>query len=185
MKQHLEENCLGCEEQQEHQETWASVLKFTHSDLLVEPSLQSVLDAKHLFSILKNNGCGDTNLLVAQLEFDSYTQVATGVRGGCSVPRQLLYKCGHVCIDMQLEPNLCSRRVELVGQIFIENSPTQKMPDLPVSLLSDGDPVYKTNTNQFGEFYFGFNPLRHPQLLLSLDKDKMIVPIPETGLESN
>ena len=177
MKQHLKKSC------NEQAEGWKSVIKFTHADLTTAPSAQSVQDAEKLFGFMKGSDKGEHGLLMAHLVFDSSSQVQAGVRGPGSVARQLLYKCGHICIDMQLEPNLGQRRLELIGQVFNENSPTDKLPNLPVSLLSDGDPVSNTSTNPFGEFYFGFNPVRHPQLLLAIEKGNMIVPLPEANLE--
>lgn len=182
MQQHLD---TGCGECVQTVAIWRSVLDFAKQEAAYEPPASALRMAEAYFVPFKLAASSPQGIQVAKLAFDSFLQAATaGVRGSAAGPRQLLYKCGDLCIDMRLEPKPGSNWVVLVGQVMDEKTPLENFGEVPVSLLSSGDKVSETTTNEFGEFHLGFKAVKHLQLFLGMKRSAVVVPLPDAQTEA-
>jgi len=178
MQKHLD---TGCEECVKTRGIWRTVMDFAQQESAYNPPAAAMRIAQSYFGPLQLASSAPGGLAVAQLAFDSFHQPgAAGLRGSSgAVPRQLLYKCGTLCIDMRLEPKPGSNYVVLVGQLVDAKKPLEGYDAVPVSLLSEGDKLSETKTNQFGEFHFGFESVKHMQLFFGIERSAVLVPLPE------
>jgi hypothetical protein len=117
---------------------------------------------------------------IAVLLFDTLTNpAAAGIRSSHVASRQLLYKFGTLCVDMQMQSKPGSEQVMLVGQILDMNEPTQGMARVHVCLLSKGSLISRVRTNDSGEFDFGMRGLEGGQLVFDIAHEKsLVVPVP-------
>lgn len=161
-------------------------MDFATHEKAYDPPASAMRIVQSYFGPLQLASSAPQGLEIAQLAFDSFQQAGLiGVRGpSAAVPRQLLYKCGTLCIDMRLEPKPGSNYVVLVGQLIDAKKPLQGFDAVPVSLLSHGDKLSETTTNQFGEFHFGFESVKQMQLFFGMAQSAVVVPLPETQTEA-
>jgi len=161
-------------------------MDFAQQETAYNPPAPAIRIAHSYFESLQLASSAPGELTIAELAFDSFQQPgAAGLRGSvAAVPRQLLYKCGTLCIDMRLEPKPGSNYVVLVGQLIDAKKPLQGYDAVPVSLLSEGDKLSETRTNQFGEFHFGFESVKHMQLFFGMERSAVVVPLPESQSEA-
>jgi len=183
MQEHLDTSCQEC---LKTADIWRTVMDFARREKHYDPPASAMRIVQSTFGPLQLASSAPEGLEIAQLAFDSFQQAGlAGVRGASSsVPRQLLYKCGTLCIDMRLEPKPGSNYVVLVGQLVDAQKPLKGFEDVPVSLLSQGDKLSETTTNQFGEFHFGFESVKHMQLFFGMERSALVVPLPETQTEA-
>jgi hypothetical protein len=183
MQAHLES---GCDECLKTAEIWKIVMEFGRNETVydVPPSTLRVVQA--YLGPLQYGRSERAGFDIAQLTFDSFQQFGlAGIRGASSsVPRQLLYKCGTLCIDMRLEPKPGSSHIVLVGQLVDAHKPLKGFEDVSVSLLSHGDKLSETTTNQFGEFHFAFESVKHMQLFFGIEQSSVVVPLPDSESEA-
>jgi hypothetical protein len=183
MQRHLDSQCAEC---LKTADIWRTVMDFARHEKAYDPPASAMRIVQAYFGPLQLATSAPEGLEIAQLTFDSFQQAGlAGVRGASSsVPRQLLYKCGTLCIDMRLEPKPGSNYVVLVGQLIDAKKPLKGFEDVPVSLLSEGDKVSETTTNQFGEFHFAFESVKHLQLFFGIEQKALVVPLPEAQTEA-
>jgi hypothetical protein len=181
MEEHLESGCKGC---LKTASIWKAVMNFALQEKENTPPAADVRVAASLYRALYSSRVEE--LSVAHLAFDSFLQAEiAGLRGASgSASRQLLYKCGTLCIDMRLEPQPGSNYVVLVGQLVDAHSPLKACEDISVSLMGDGDKLSETTTNTFGEFHFGFESVKHMQLFFGMERTGLVVPLPESSEEA-
>jgi hypothetical protein len=183
MQKHLDTGCKKC---LQTADIWRTVMDFAQQETAYNPPAPAIRIAHSYFGSLQLASSAPGELTIAELAFDSFQQPgAAGLRGSvAAVPRQLLYKCGTLCIDMRLEPKPGSNYVVLVGQLIDAKKPLQGYDAVPVSLLSEGDKLSETRTNQFGEFHFGFESVKHMQLFFGMERSAVVVPLPEGQSEA-
>jgi len=183
MRRHLETGCQDC---QETFAIWRKVMSFAEKEKSSEPPASAVRIAHSYISSLQLSSSTPKGVEVAKLAFDSHARKGlAGTRGSSvGVPRQLLYKCGTLCIDIRLEPKPGSNYVVLVGQLIDAQEPLHGSNDISVSLFGSEDKVSETSTNKFGEFYFGFQSAKHMQLFFGMESRALMVPLPETHTEA-
>ena len=183
MQAHLDS---GCEECVKTAAIWRTVMDFAQQEQAYNPPASSMHIAQAYFGPMHLAASATDGVEIAQLAFDSFQQAGLeGIRGASSsVPRQLLYKCGTLCIDMRLEPKPGSNYVVLVGQLIDAKKPLKGFEDVHVSLLSHGDKLSETTTNKFGEFHFGFESVKHMQLFFGIEQKALVVPLPEGKSEA-
>ena len=180
---HLESGCDGC---QKTVGILKTIVKFAEQERSCEPPASALRIAHSYFSPLQMASAMPEGIEMAKLAFDSFTLAnVSGKRGSTvGVPRQLLYKSGTICIDIRLEPKPGSNYVVLVGQLIDAKEPLLGSNDISVSLFGSEDKLSETNTNKFGEFYFGFQSAKHMQLFFGMQSKALIVPLPETHTEA-
>jgi len=182
MQRHLDEGCSKC---WKNREIWRRVVEVANKESRYGPPEPSIRVVRASFALRKVIPFPAGNLELARLVFDSAQQaLAAGVRGGYASARQLLYKSGSVCIDMRMQPKPGSGSVLLIGQLLDSTRPTHGIGDVPVSLLSEGDALSHKKTNDVGEFDFGFEGLRHVQLVFGIgERRTLVVPVPDVEIE--
>jgi hypothetical protein len=87
-----------------------------------------------------------------------------------------------MCVDMRMDPEPGTDFMVLIGQLLDSSEPPYGMRSVPVSLRSDGDTLFHKETNDVGEFDFGFGAevLHHAELVFGIGRQKMlVVPVPE------
>jgi|SRR5580700_364602 hypothetical protein len=115
-----------------------------------------------------------------RLRFDSVEHPALeGIRGTHLAPRQLMYQCGAVFVDMRFEPKPASNRVALMGQLVDTRQLEGGVAGISVSLLSRNNILFATTTNQFGEFHFLYQEADHLRLLIELVESCLLVRLPD------
>jgi len=183
MQAHLDSGCAECVKTSA---IWRTVMDFAQQEKTYDPPTSSMRIVQAYFGPMQLAASAPEGLEIAQLAFDSFEQAGlAGIRGASSsVPRQLLYKCGTLCIDMRLEPKPGSNYVVLVGQLIDAKKPLKGFEDVQVSLLSEGDKLSETTTNKFGEFHFGFESVKHMQLFFGIEQKALVVPLPENKSEA-
>jgi len=161
-------------------------MSFAEKEKSCEPPASAVRIAHSYFSPLQLASSLPKGVEVARLAFDSHAREGLGSTRGSSpgIPRQLLYKCGTLCIDIRLEPKPGSNYVVLVGQLIDAKEPGRGSNDVSVSLFGSEDKVSETSTNKYGEFYFGFQSAKHMQLFFGMASQALVVPLPETHIEA-
>ncbi len=91
------------------------------------------------------------NATFLDLAFDSSAAVASAGIRGTPAPRQLLYQCDELNIDLRMEQVPEKQRVAMVGQI-LHRATNQGVMGATVSLLINNTVVSETWSNQYGEF---------------------------------
>lgn len=176
MRPHIDAGCKDCAMTLE---IWKTVMDFAKREQLVDPPASAVRIVQAYFSLMQGAGAPQ-GLEIAKLAFDSLQGELVAERGSMvQMPRQLLFKCGTFCVDVRLEPKPGSNYVVMVGQVIDAQKPLKGFDHVPVSLLSHGDKVSETTTNQFGEFHFGFEPVNHMQLFFGMQQKALVVPLPQ------
>jgi hypothetical protein len=182
MQRHLDERCARC---LEIVEIWRRVVNFASQENRCTPPESAVRLVQASFSFHKMLQFPAEGLQLAKMVFDSAQQPsAAGVRGSSTPARQLLYRSGNVCIDLQIQPRLGSGSVVLIGQVLDIATPAYGMGDVSVTLLCGGDLISRKKTNDLGEFDFRFEMLQQVQLVIGIDTNrKVVVPVPRAELE--
>lgn len=182
MEQHLDG---GCQECKQSFDIWSTVMQFAQREQLNDPPSSALRIVKAYFGLMQQGARAPEGIEIARLAYDSFQQECTAERGMlASMPRQLLFKCGTFCVDVRLEPKPGSNYVVLVGQVIDSKKPLKGFDHVPVSLLSHGDKVSETTTNQFGEFHFGFQSVQHMQLFFGMQQKALVVPLPQGQTEA-
>ncbi len=177
MEKHLSEGCRTCVKTVQ---TWKSVTECARRDISYEPPASALRIAESYFVPIKLAMNQATHMNVARLMFDSFQRrAAEGIRGSDPLPRQLMYKCNEVFIDVRLEPAPLSNQMVLVGQIADPRQPARCVEGMAVSLLHDKDTLFQTLTNEFGEFRFSFRASERLQLLVGTNETSVVVPLPD------
>lgn len=182
MQHHLHVGCAKC---QNTTEIWRTVMDFAKSEQSNDPPASTLRVVEAYLGLMRQGTVAPEGIEIAKLAFDSFQQEMAGERGSvCTMPRQMLFKCGTFCVDVRLEPKPGSNYVVLVGQVIDAAKPLKGFDHVPVSLLSQGDKLSETTTNQFGEFNFGFESVKHMQLFFGLQQKALVVPLPQGQTEA-
>lgn len=178
MQQHLEEGCDVCVK---NAASWMRLVEFAKHEANHQPPDFALRQVMGNFWLSRVSASESRNVELASLVFDSSTVPATaGVRSRMAAGRQLLYKSGSMCVDLQLLPKPGSESVVLVGQLLDFLRPKS---DIPVSLMKQGSSVSSKKTNQFGEFDFGFKAPDNMHLAFDLEGGTtLVVPVPEAAV---
>jgi len=182
MQKHLDSSCEEC---LKTAEIWRTVMEFAQREQLNDPPASASRIVQAYYGLMQQSASAPEGIEIAKLAFDSFQRELAGERGTVTqMPRQLLFKCGTFCVDVRLEPKPGSNYVVLVGQVIDAKKPLKGFDHVPVSLLSHGDKVSETTTNQFGEFHFGFQSVQHMQLFFGMQQKALVVPRPQGQTEA-
>jgi hypothetical protein len=90
---------------------------------------------------------------VVTVLFDSFLQpLMTGARSAGLGTRQMLYRADPFQIDVQIEARPEGDRLMVTGQLLDVSSPGVVGRDVQITLSNHQGNVFRTITNQFGEF---------------------------------
>jgi hypothetical protein len=183
MQSHLNAGCKKCAN---IASLWSRVGQVASRESSCEPPASAVEHVRQTFALLAGSRQAERNTLIPRLAFDSLWQPAfAGVRSGLTGSRHVIYASGRMNIDMRLEPEPKSERINLAGQISVPSVENEAFPPTPVVVSGKSGNLAATTTNRFGEFHVAFVP--EPGLQVSFDiagQDQIIVPLDSSGLRS-
>lgn len=165
MASHLSSGCARC---QRTVNVLRGVVSTARGEADYEPPQHAILYAHTIYSLSRPER---TSLprLVARLVHDSIREpLPAGMRAGERSSRHVLYEAGSYCLDLQLEQQLASGLVTLIGQLADRNQPAASIADVPVWLMERKNLVAGTFSNPFGEFQLEYAPARDLQLCVPL-----------------
>jgi len=111
--------------------------------------------------------------LTGSLVFDSFQQPAlAGARSGTPGMRHALYEAGDYSVDIRLEEERGSTRVNMVGQLALRSQATDSFDGVPIMLLSGRKVVAEAVSNEFGEFQLSYEPNPRLKLHVPIQKKK-------------
>ena len=173
----------GCEECAKVLAQWNLMATSAGKERSYSPPQDVVRMVKQEFAIQRPKKEQEMTLL-ASLVFDSFSQAATsGMRSAAvSCPRQLVYKAHEITIDLRFEFQPLQSKAFVVGQVLEKNAATA-MP-IPLLLFNDnGAAVLETETSEFGEFQFEFNPKDRLRLSFELTAGRRVqVPLSDVDM---
>jgi hypothetical protein len=169
LRRHLETGCRRCAETLRF---WQRVRSTAAREASYRPPQADPGQLRGLLAAHKAKASLNPTAIRPVLVFDSFGQpLPTGVRGGGSSPRQLLYKGGRFTVKLQVEPDAGSNRLSIIGQIFDDQDPTRGLQDIVVLVLKGSSALDRTLTNRYGEFQL--EPDSADNLLLSVGVDEI------------
>lgn len=155
MLQHLAGGCGKC---QKLNELWSGVAKSASREIQYAPPDHILRSVRGHFGLNRALSWPAGLAKTARLVFDSFKRLSpVGVRSAGSAPRQLIYQVGEYFLDVKMERDPGSKKLNLIGQIRDSQDPTKKMADSPVILLRGQDRLGQTTTNDYGEFRLEFD----------------------------
>lgn len=105
--------------------------------------------------------------ILARLVFDNAGELQPlGARTTHAVCRQVAFEAGDYYLDLSVGGDAVE--ASLLGQLVNRSTPSVALNGVPVLLLSGGQVVGRTHTNQFGEFSLDYRPRKHLRLCLPL-----------------
>jgi hypothetical protein len=117
--------------------------------------------------------------ILARVIYDSLKDpLPAGVRSG-DRPSQRLYEAGEFVIDVQVNRERPGRehaapRMVVVGQIASRTRPGERLADVPVVLVSEGQIAASGLSNRLGEFSLEFDPGRDVCLEIPVEGGRTI-----------
>lgn len=166
MQAHLDRGCKRCAK---IFRMWMGVRGISQREASYEPPDAAVRNAKSLSS----SGGTRPKISVLQLLFDSFhSPVFAGVRSMGASARQMLYGIGPYRIDLRMEPQMDSDKVEVVGQILNSADPISSGTQATVKLLRGRKILMESQTNALGEFHLECALEGQLQLLLELPRSR-------------
>jgi hypothetical protein len=104
------------------------------------------------------------------LVYDSIREpLPAGIRSSERLSRRALYQAENYFLDLRLERDPGSPRLNLVGQLANCDTPTQQPCGVLVLLAAGEDVVARAVTNRFGEFELEYEPAANLRLLMPID----------------
>jgi hypothetical protein len=180
MKRHLDAGCKRCSDMAN---VWSRVAQVASRELSPEPPASAVQHVRQAFSVSAES----RQAVIPRLAFDSLWQpVLAGIRSGSpGTSRHVIYAAGRLSIDMRLEPEPRSERINLAGQISIRSEHERSFPPIPVVVSSKTGSLATTTTNSFGEFHLAFVPEQGLQISFAMpDQDEVVIPLDSSGIRS-
>jgi hypothetical protein len=133
-----------------------------------EPPAHAIRYAQVVYSLSRPERIGFPRL-IARLVHDSLREpLPAGMRAQNSSARHALYEADSYCLDLQLEQQLGSGLVTLIGQLADKDKPATSTGNVPVWLMDRQKLVASTLSNPFGEFQLEYAPARNLRLHVPL-----------------
>jgi hypothetical protein len=172
MQDHLDAGCEGC---MRASTLWRQVEEAAKREELYQAPEWAVRYVRNAFAASELAHATKSNFRIPRLVLDSFWQMApAGVRSAGSAPRHLYYKSDDIAIEMQVERELNSENVSVIGQVSNTASGGEGLAGVPVQLASARRQLLCASTNKFGEFRLTFVPENGLQFLLKLKNGETI-----------
>ena len=172
MQSHLDTGCSRCSK---NVDLWRNVSRAAQRESSYEPPQSVVRHVRSAFAMIAEPKRPKRVFEIPRLVFDSLWQLAlVGVRSAASTPRQVLYRAGEIAIEMRMEPEVNSERVNVAGQVSNSALRGEGVAKVFVAISSGDKRIAETSTNQFGEFQLGFLPDDGLQISFGIAKGKDI-----------
>jgi hypothetical protein len=154
MQVHLDSGCQQCAQ---FVSLWTRVSQIAGRERSLVPPNSAVQHVRAAFSRIAAARQTERTPVIPRIAFDSLWQPAlAGIRSGSGGARKLLYKARGITIEMHLENESKSERVNLTGQISIASLRGDTMPSFVVVVSGEEGILAKTVSNGFGEFHVSF-----------------------------
>lgn len=155
MQRHLDSDCRRCSKVAE---LWRHVRQAAKRESAYEAPESAVRHVRNAFTMAQPLEA-KRNFEIPRLVFDSLWQrAAVGVRSTASAPRQVIYRAGEIAIEMQLEREPNSERINIAGQVSSTARRGEGLAEIPVIVSSPNGKIAEASTNRFGEFQLSFVP---------------------------
>jgi hypothetical protein len=165
METHLAAGCARC---QRLVNVLRGVDSMARGEAGCEPPEHALRHAHAIYSLSLPDRIGFPKL-IARLVHDSVREpLPAGMRAQDSPARHALYEAGNYCLDLQVEQQLASGLVLLVGQLADRSKPSTNAADVPVWLMERHSLVASAICNPFGEFQLEYAPARDLRLHVPL-----------------
>lgn len=181
MRAHLGEKCASCSEMLN---VWTRVKQMARREANYEVPDSAVRHVSAAFTLLAQPEKLKRGFEIPRLVFDSLWQPAVaGVRAATGMPRQVLYKAGEVAIEMSVDSEPLSERVNITGQVHDTTKQGEGLEEILVVVASGKRTMAQTKTNRFGEFQLSFVPEKGLRITFRLVRGKdLSVPLDERGV---
>ena len=174
MDAHLSSGCLRC---QRTVSVLGGVASTARAEADYGPPECAVRYAQAVYSLYRPEKASFSRL-VARLVHDSIREpLPAGLRAEDRHSRHALYEAGGYCLDLQLEQQLTSGLVTLIGQLADRNEPAAGTAGVPVWLMERKRLVSSALCNRFGEFQLEYPALRDLRLCLPLRPAKKLLEV--------
>lgn len=180
MKQHLAAGCKKCSAEAN---LWSRVVQLAASGVSSEPPFSAVEHVRQAF-VLAESRDATLPALIPRLTFDSlWAPALAGVRSVSDASRHVMYAAGQMSIDMRLESEPKSERMNLAGQISMASVQENEFPPMAVVVSGKTGDLATTKTNQFGEFHLAFVPEQGLQISFAIaGKQDILIPLESSAL---
>lgn len=180
MRRHLDTGCKDCASLLA---LWTRVGQAAKREPNYQPPDSAVRHVRRAFAMLTERKGSRSVFEIPRLVFDSLWQPAiAGVRSAALAPRQLLYRAGECAVEMRIEAEPGSERVNIAGQVSSASSQGEGMAQVPVVVAGAKGTLAETSTNGFGEFHLAIVPEGSMQLSLDLPNGRRVsIPLEGTG----
>jgi hypothetical protein len=141
------------------------------------PEVRDILKRRFADYAETRRGPGFFRQLLANLTFDSRTQLATaGLRSAATEgqQRQLIYSTEMAEIALNIQPHPHEQSLDLTGQVFLVAEVAQNA--LSVQLLLDATPIRLATTDELGEFAFEAVPAGEYKIVVSAGQFEVLIP---------
>jgi len=172
MQEHLDAGCEACSKSST---LWRQVEAAAKREALYEAPEWALRYVQNAFVATTALHRVHSRLRIPRLVLDSFwNAAAVGVRSAGATPRHLLYRSFDIAIEMQLEPELNSERVSMVGQVSNLAQGGEGLGGVPIRLTQSGRRIVEGSTNELGEFRFSYTQEKDLQFSLDLDNGEQI-----------
>jgi hypothetical protein len=166
MAAHLDAGCARCAHTVDVLRRAANVLATEGQYQVPEYALRC---ARAIFSTRRASASPSARIPI-HLIYDSIREpVPAGMRSSDRLTRRALYQAENFFLDLRLERDPGSPRLNLVGQLANCDTPAQQPCGVLVLLAAGEDVVARAVTNRFGEFELEYEPAANLRLLLPID----------------
>ncbi len=180
MQRHLDAGCGSCAKVVE---LWQSVRQTAMREARYEAPESAVKHVRNAFVMAQPLG-RKRSFEIPRLVFDSLWQpAAVGVRSAHSAPRRLIYKARQITIEMQIEPEPHSERLNIAGQVSNAAQQGEGLAEIRVAVIGPKGKIAEASTNRFGEFQLGFVPETGARISFAVVGDnELTVPLEGKGV---
>lgn len=184
MQQHLDEGCGKCSKLSQF---WNHVTQVASRESEHAPPESAVRHVRNVFAMNAEAEKSKRAVTIPRLVFDNLWQPAlAGIRAVPSSSRQVMYMAGDISIEMRLEPEPRSERINVAGQITKAASQSSDITAMSVIVTGDRGPVTTASTNRFGEFHLTFVPEEGLRISFGLVNEKELsIPLDGIGVQLN
>jgi hypothetical protein len=156
--QHLATGCSGCCTALDF---WKRIAGLAAGERDCAPPADLVHLVKAEFAVRSGFWVGPQTF--AGIVFDSAIQpLAAGLRAARAATRQVIYEAEGLTVDLRFERKQQGNMVSACGQVLDKEAPLCWLNNAAILLCThEGRMVTRTETNEYGEFQFEFEPQEH------------------------
>lgn len=188
MQAHLDAGCDPCRASADR---LRAVARMAENDRKVAIPQEIVDRAKEIAQsgALVSGYIGNLTAIAAQLvQSGPLDWLPAGVRslGDTSgvVGDRMLFRAADYSVYLKVEPLPGGEAAEIIGEIVNEREHGEILEGIPVQMVSRGQTLSETATNQFGEFLIEYPVRRYTTLRFALKHRGQRIDLPLGGLES-